>query len=698
MKKTTLEWILKIGVVASWLSFFIVSKSLYFPYVTGKQLYFNILVEILFGVWLYLIFKYPKTQPKRSLITISFFIWLAVMLVSSIFGVDFNLSFWGDAERMLGWFSLAHYFILYLIIITVFRTKDDWSWLLNSSIVVAVILAVYSFLTNTGWKNQGNVNLASNISTLGNATYVAGVMLFNIYFSLYFFLTRRDWRIKFLYLVALIIILAEFFYADVSGSQAGLAVSLVLFGGCYGWLHKNKKIKWGSLLGVAGLVVILATMFIFRNAPIFNNKFGSILRGFSTNNTSLNARLYSWQAGWKGFKARPLLGYGWGNYSAPFDEFFKAGLYDWTPNEEFYDRAHNMVIEMLADAGVPGLLAYLFIFVAIFIILIKAQKQGRLKPIAFASVVAIFSAYFIHNLAVFDALPNFVCLSVALGWVFWLTSESTPEQEVNYKKEKNSLSSLRLIILMVMWILLAVIINYGNIRVIKMFSSAMRGTTYWYQGQTSEFKTYYKKTFSYNTPLDRDVRNLYIGFFLANPYALVNLPEEELKGIFDLAQELDAKNLALSPLDHFAWMRHAQLLNLIGRITNNQDMIKESLVAAEKATERGGGHLIPYLLRANTYEALKDPQKAVDTIKEALKIYPDYRQALCPLVVLENKYKIKVEPKELWSQLDHCVDKGDLNALVQVKYMEEAIKHYESVKDQARLNILKSFVPTTPEK
>jgi O-antigen ligase len=687
-------WLLKGGVMAVWFSFFIIAKALYFPYVTGKQLYFNILLEVLLAVWLYLVFKYPSLQPKRSLITASLAVWLAVLLISGLFGADFNLSFWGDAERMLGWFSLIHYFILYLIIITVFRTKQDWEWLLNSSIIVAIILAVYSWLTNHGPQFQGNVNLMSNISTLGNATYVAGVMLFNIYFALYFFLAKRDWRLKFLYLMALLIILAEFFYADVSGSQAALAVSLALFGVVYGWLHHNKKIKWGSLIAVAGLILIITSLFVFRNAPIFNhNRFGSVLRGFSVQNTSLNARWFAWRSGWQGFLDKPVLGYGWGNFSVPFDQYFKAGLYDWTPQEEYYDRAHNMVIEMLADAGIFGLLAYLGIFAAAMIVLAKAWRRRIIKPLALAGVVAILAAYFIHNLAVFDSLANYVCLMIVLAWAFWLAGERAPDLEPAPVAAAETWPLSKKIILLLMWALLALIIYYGNIRVIQMFSDAMKGAAAWYQGQTGEFKTYYYKTFSYNTPLDRDVRTLYSGFFVGNPYGLAGLAEADLRDVLNLALELDKRNVELSPLDHFAWFRRAQLLSLVSRVSSNPEMMAEALLAVNKSIEQGGEHLIPYLVRSNIYEAQKKPQEAVESVQEALKIYPGYYQALCPVVILETKYKIAIDRAELWRQLDKCVDQGDLNALSQANYLSEAIKHYQDAKDQVRLEKLKTFVP-----
>ena len=113
--------ILKIGVLASFAFLFFVFSSFLFPFITSKQIFFNILMEILLLVWLVFIYKYPKYRPKKSLLTwgiVAYFISIALSLVVS---VDFNLSFWGDTERMLGFFHLFHFLILYFVIITVFR-------------------------------------------------------------------------------------------------------------------------------------------------------------------------------------------------------------------------------------------------------------------------------------------------------------------------------------------------------------------------------------------------------------------------------------------------------------------------------------------------------------------------------------------------------------------------------------------------
>jgi O-antigen ligase len=694
MSQKTCQFTLKAGALLSLLSFFIVTRSLYFPYVTGRQLGFNILMEILLWFWLYLIFKYPAVRPKLSWITWGLAAWLAVLLLSSILGVDFNLSFWGDAERLLGWFSLIHYFILYLIIITVFRTKQDWEWLLNSSIAVAIILAVYSWLTNHGPQFQGNVNLMSNISTLGNATYVAGVMLFNIYFALYFLLLKKDWRLKVLYGLALIIILAEFFYADVSGSQAALAVSLALFGACYGWLHHNKKIKRGSLAGLAGLLIIVVALFVFRNAPLFdNNKLGKILRDFSANNTSLNARSYAWRSGLAGFAERPVLGYGWGNFSAPFDKYFSAGLYDWTPQEEYYDRAHNMIIEMLADAGILGLIAYLGIFATVIVALVKARRQAIIKPLAVAIVVAIFSAYFIHNLAVFDSLANYVCLMIVLAWAFWLTGNNSVDSvavgQHSTKPVQQKFVSLGLALIALA--LLFLIFNI-NVKSAKMLASTLKTAQLWHNGATKEFLSAYQATLAFKTPIDRDSRTLFIGLVTSDPSKLTVATNEEVDQLLNSLLDASRANLRYNEQDYLFLINHAALLELIGITKHSPELFSEALAAIDRAIAGGGEHLPAFFYKSNILLSAEKYDQVAPTLRQALALWPADTRIFCRLAYVELNYGAKAGQAEIWSNFDNCLDKGATDILIPGDYLSAAIKHYEAQSDRARLSKVRALM------
>ena len=137
--------ILQAGVCLSFFIVFWVNKDFLFPYITSKQIPFNILMEVLFVIWLTFIVKYKEYRPKLSYITFGLAFFFGVMILSCFTGVDFNLSFWGDVERMLGAFHILHFFILYLVIITVFRKWSDWRILYILSIVVAVFVSFKGF-------------------------------------------------------------------------------------------------------------------------------------------------------------------------------------------------------------------------------------------------------------------------------------------------------------------------------------------------------------------------------------------------------------------------------------------------------------------------------------------------------------------------------------------------------------------------
>jgi hypothetical protein len=59
-------WILKTGVVLSFICVFFVFRNFLFPYITSKQISFNILIEVLFVFWLAFIIKFPQWNPFKG--------------------------------------------------------------------------------------------------------------------------------------------------------------------------------------------------------------------------------------------------------------------------------------------------------------------------------------------------------------------------------------------------------------------------------------------------------------------------------------------------------------------------------------------------------------------------------------------------------------------------------------------------------
>src|SRR4030042_2068918 len=108
-----------------------VYKVFYYPFTFPRTAVFCIFVEIMAVLFVYLAFKRKEFRPKINLLIISIGAFIAWLFVASIFGVDFNMSFWGTFQRSDGIFRLLHYFAFFIIISSVFKEKKDWLKIFN---------------------------------------------------------------------------------------------------------------------------------------------------------------------------------------------------------------------------------------------------------------------------------------------------------------------------------------------------------------------------------------------------------------------------------------------------------------------------------------------------------------------------------------------------------------------------------------
>ena len=261
MSAKTYLRILQGGLIASLVFVFFVFPSLLFPYITSKQLSFNILMELLFAIWLVFILRYPEYRPKRNYVTWGLLAYFAAILASCAVSVNFTLSFWGNAERMLGLFHLLHFLIFYLILITVFRSWKEWRVLLFVSVLIATIVSII------GLKG------ANSYSTIGNTAYVSGYLIFNLFFTLILFLRSpyKNWR--WAYAIPAVIMLYEFWSCHTSGAIIGLFLSLLLFVFLLGLTHINKSLRRSSLVVLLVVIVAVTAIFSQYQSAWFQNSF-----------------------------------------------------------------------------------------------------------------------------------------------------------------------------------------------------------------------------------------------------------------------------------------------------------------------------------------------------------------------------------------------------------------------------------------
>ncbi len=182
----TLNKILRWTVIASVFSLcivpFIVTPSLFFPFIVGKNLFFRVAVEIGLAAWLWLAFRDASARPRVSVLLWSFLAFVGVMGLATVFGENAWKSFWSNFERMEGYVTVLHLLAYFVIASTVLNTERLWTRFLQTSIGASVLVCVHAISQMFGifGVNQGGPRLDAS---LGNATYLAVYVLFNMFFA-----------------------------------------------------------------------------------------------------------------------------------------------------------------------------------------------------------------------------------------------------------------------------------------------------------------------------------------------------------------------------------------------------------------------------------------------------------------------------------------------------------------------------------
>ncbi len=660
--------ILKYGVYLSLLTVFFVFKSLLFPYITSKQISFNILIEVLFIFWLAFIIKYPEYRPKRSWITYGLIGFFVALFLSCLVSVDFNLSFWGDVERMLGVFHLLHFLAFYFIIITVFRGWRDWKFLFIISLIFSVFVSYISITGEKSW------------STIGNSAYVAGYIIFNIYFVLLLFFKESNKILKWLYLIPIPIMLLAFKRCGISGAYVGLGFSVIVLFFLYGLLSKNKKIKVITL--AIGLSVALFTGLIFANQDsdwVKNTPFISEIRGINFQKRTFQTRLISWRAAAKDFKNHPILGTGHGNYAIIFDKYFEPTFYNYTRSETYFDRAHNNLVDIGSTAGSLGLLTYLAIFVAAAYYLIKGYREEKINLHEFVLLSCLIIAYFVQNLAVFDSLVTYMGIMIVLGYIYWL-NQGREEREV---AEARGLENKEIYILAGVGLFIFIIMYQYNIKPLKMLVGTIDGQRAYSQGDIVKTVDTYKEALSYKTILDRDSRTSLNRLFVSNASQLQKLGQEEGQNILDYNIELAEANVAYNPHDSLNQMVLAQILNNAASYNSgNQEKFSyysnRALEAIDKSIDASPGRVPIYFQKAQIYITRGDKDKAMEILKYAVSLNEKYYDSSCHLAKVLFFYK---EEEEGYKYMDQCIDLGGASLLAPVNTVKSLVNYYVEKED-----------------
>src|SRR5581483_11188709 len=386
----------------------IVSTSLFFPYITGKNFIFRLLVEIAFVCWAILAFRDTNYRPRwRSPIVIAVSLFMVIMFFADLFGENFYKSFWSNFERMEGYITFLHLWALFFVASSLLNSRKLWNRLFHLIFAIGIVLGF------VGLYQHFHSGIERIDATLGNSTYLGALMIFNIFLLLIYMMRAvrsrsANWKwISGGYVLAIIF---DFYILLLTGTRSallGVGGGFVLIAIVFAFSKKEEKViryAGRSLLGL--IVVALVFIVAFQNTPLIKNHSSfsrltepvdALLTGhikeYAESGAGGGGRLLIWGAALKGFEARPILGWGQENFNYIFNFYYTPAMYG---QEQWFDRAHNVFLDWLTQGGILGLLSYLAMF-SILIYALWKKRNSDFNLEEKAILTGLLIAYFIHN-------------------------------------------------------------------------------------------------------------------------------------------------------------------------------------------------------------------------------------------------------------------------------------------------------------
>ncbi len=431
-----LKYIVFIGIFLVPLIPFFVDSSQVFPFITGKNFSFRVIVGVTFFAWLALAFLREEYRPKKTLLLGSVTVFVGIMFFANIFGVEPRQSFWSNFERMEGWVTLVHLLAYVIVLGSFLKTKELWKRFWQTSVVASFVVALYGLaqllraylVKDLGRSadeglarllpiiNQGGDRLDA---TFGNATYLAVYMMLHIFITTAFLLRFRSLstNMKIFFSGALILQLFTLYHTATRGAILGLIggaiiTALILFFS----ENKGTLVKKASA-GLLAVIIIFGGVFFVSRDSNFVQSQPTLQRlaNISLDDKTTNSRFMMWDIAFKGFKERPILGYGQENFNYVFNKHYNPRMYD---HEQWFDRTHNVVFDWLIAGGILGFLAYALIILALLRSVWKTEKLSKREKAIFVGMIV---GYVFQNMFVFDQITSYI---IFFAFVAYIHSQS----------------------------------------------------------------------------------------------------------------------------------------------------------------------------------------------------------------------------------------------------------------------------------
>jgi O-antigen ligase/tetratricopeptide (TPR) repeat protein len=463
-------------------------SGMFFPFISGKNILFRILVEIALAGWAVLALSDSsyRINVRKSPIMIAYGLFIIVLLLADLFGVDREKSIWSNFERMEGFVGHIHFFAYFFVLTVMIRSLEEWQKIWKVFLTADVLVLLYGYAQLFGVKGQllytlfpsigawfaarFPVHMSSNRldATIGNSAYFGVYCLIHVFIVALLWSQSNNPRKQWFYPTLIVMNILGVLLSGTRGSMIGLAVGGFIALGIVAWTKKGKTLQNFAIATVIGIIA-LSSIFVFKDSQfVKSNSVLSRIATISPNDITGASRLSMWTISYQAWKERPVLGYGQDNFSYIFARKF-------LPNsmcnlEPWYDRSHNVFFDWLVAAGTLGLLTYLSLYGVTLWYMWKRENSMTLTEKSI--LTGVLAGYFIHNFFVFDNLTSYILFFALLAYITSRT-KAGGERQGKVLFDKDQMNLLVAPVIGIVLVITLYFINYRPLLVNNLVIEAM---------------------------------------------------------------------------------------------------------------------------------------------------------------------------------------------------------------------------------
>jgi oligosaccharide repeat unit polymerase len=370
----------------------------------------------LFKIWIFQI-------NIRNYINNNFLFLIGFLILFLLFNTfyianNYELALFGDYNRRQGLFTQLSYLLIFSLtifnLIIINNLKKIISYCLFLISFSGFLVALYGFIQYIGFDYfiwQETVIASRVISSIGQPNFLASFLLLSLGVSFAGFFKFKNFYFRLFFLVSIFLQLLTIY---LSSSRSAFFSIILVFILALLILIKKRKNKLIFIFTTI-ISVIISLLLLINFYPD-----SRLSQSFNLNEGSIWARKNFYNASLDIIKEKPLLGHGLEQAGNRFVTYYKPDWALFSKVNDYPDRAHNIILDLIINFGMVGLLIYGFLFLYLFyVLLIKIKEKEKYLLFIYLGILAYIISLMFGFSSLSTSLYFWILLALLLPVYFY---------------------------------------------------------------------------------------------------------------------------------------------------------------------------------------------------------------------------------------------------------------------------------------